>query len=367
MSGAAYATGQPLWHGRFGEGPADELLAFTVSLPFDRRLATDDLAGSRAHVRDARARRAARPTRSARSSTPRSIASRRSSPTARSRSRRPTRTSTPRSSAASPRSRAGPAPSCTPAAAATTRSRSTCASTCAARAATRSRASTRCKQVLAARAPTSRPRVALPGLHAPAAGAAGPARAPPARALLGAGARRRPLARLPRRAPTCRRSGAGALAGSSLPLDPDRRRRRARLPAPVRELARRGLRPRLRRRGAVRRDADAAAPLAHRRRDRVVVDRGVRLRPPRRRVRDRLVDAAAEEEPRHRRARARQGGPAHRRPHRLPRDAQGPAARVQPRPAGGQGAVVRRARHVRAVARRARPGCSRRSSSSKNG
>jgi argininosuccinate lyase len=44
------AEGQPLWHGRFGEGPADELLAFTVSLPFDRRLAADDLAGSRAHV-----------------------------------------------------------------------------------------------------------------------------------------------------------------------------------------------------------------------------------------------------------------------------------------------------------------------------
>jgi argininosuccinate lyase len=44
------AQGQPLWHGRFGEGPSDELLAFTVSLPFDRRLAEDDLAGSRAHV-----------------------------------------------------------------------------------------------------------------------------------------------------------------------------------------------------------------------------------------------------------------------------------------------------------------------------
>jgi argininosuccinate lyase len=43
-------VGQPLWHGRFGEGPADELLAFTVSLPFDRRLALDDLRGSRAHV-----------------------------------------------------------------------------------------------------------------------------------------------------------------------------------------------------------------------------------------------------------------------------------------------------------------------------
>jgi argininosuccinate lyase len=45
------AAGQPLWAGRFGEGPSDELLAFTVSLPFDRRLASDDLAGSRAHVR----------------------------------------------------------------------------------------------------------------------------------------------------------------------------------------------------------------------------------------------------------------------------------------------------------------------------
>jgi argininosuccinate lyase len=41
-----------LWQGRFGdEGPAEELLAFTVSLPFDRRLAADDLDGSRAHVR----------------------------------------------------------------------------------------------------------------------------------------------------------------------------------------------------------------------------------------------------------------------------------------------------------------------------
>ncbi|MHB8504224.1 MAG: argininosuccinate lyase [Acidimicrobiales bacterium] len=40
-----------LWHGRFGDGPADELLSYTSSLPFDRRLAEDDLAGSRAHVR----------------------------------------------------------------------------------------------------------------------------------------------------------------------------------------------------------------------------------------------------------------------------------------------------------------------------
>ncbi|MFP5326715.1 MAG: argininosuccinate lyase [Acidimicrobiia bacterium] len=40
-----------LWSGRFGDGPSDELLAFTVSLPFDRRLAQDDLTCSRAHVR----------------------------------------------------------------------------------------------------------------------------------------------------------------------------------------------------------------------------------------------------------------------------------------------------------------------------
>ncbi len=41
-----------LWQGRFGDaGPAEELLAFTESLSFDRRLALDDLTGSRAHVR----------------------------------------------------------------------------------------------------------------------------------------------------------------------------------------------------------------------------------------------------------------------------------------------------------------------------
>jgi argininosuccinate lyase len=40
-----------LWQGRFGEeGPAEELLAYTVSLDYDRRLAADDISGSRAHV-----------------------------------------------------------------------------------------------------------------------------------------------------------------------------------------------------------------------------------------------------------------------------------------------------------------------------
>jgi argininosuccinate lyase len=40
-----------LWSGRFQGGPSEELLAYTVSLPFDRRLAAVDLVGSRAHVR----------------------------------------------------------------------------------------------------------------------------------------------------------------------------------------------------------------------------------------------------------------------------------------------------------------------------
>jgi argininosuccinate lyase len=44
------ASGQPLWHGRFAGGPSDALLAYTVSLPFDQRLWPDDIAGSRAHV-----------------------------------------------------------------------------------------------------------------------------------------------------------------------------------------------------------------------------------------------------------------------------------------------------------------------------
>lgn len=39
-----------LWEGRISAGMADAVAEFTVSLPFDRTLARDDLAGSRAHV-----------------------------------------------------------------------------------------------------------------------------------------------------------------------------------------------------------------------------------------------------------------------------------------------------------------------------
>ena len=40
-----------LWEGRISAGMADAVADFTVSLPFDRTLAVDDLAGSRAHVK----------------------------------------------------------------------------------------------------------------------------------------------------------------------------------------------------------------------------------------------------------------------------------------------------------------------------
>ncbi|MFM9037148.1 MAG: argininosuccinate lyase [Actinomycetota bacterium] len=39
-----------LWHGRFAGGPADELMAYTSSLHFDRTLWREDIACSRAHV-----------------------------------------------------------------------------------------------------------------------------------------------------------------------------------------------------------------------------------------------------------------------------------------------------------------------------
>ncbi len=48
---AGAGGGKTLWHGRFAGGPASEMMAFTASLPFDERLAQDDIAGSRAHAR----------------------------------------------------------------------------------------------------------------------------------------------------------------------------------------------------------------------------------------------------------------------------------------------------------------------------
>lgn len=51
MSGAdEHQAGKALWHGRFSVAPAAELMAYTASLSFDRELWADDIAGSIAHV-----------------------------------------------------------------------------------------------------------------------------------------------------------------------------------------------------------------------------------------------------------------------------------------------------------------------------
>ena len=182
------------------------------------------------------------------------------------------------------------------------------------------------------------------GLHAPAARAAGDARPPPAR--VGRDARARPRAVRVRggaggavaaRRRSARRLDAAAAAAAERDAELDRRRRRPRLRA----------RLPLRRRGAVH------APLADRRGARALDDERVRLRAAPRGRRDRLVDHAAEAEPRRRRARARQGGHGDRPADRAARDGEVAAARLRPRPAGGQAAGLRRAPRRRRRARRA--------------
>ncbi len=44
------AQARTLWHGRFTGGPSESLLAYTVSLPYDQRMWRDDIAGSKGHV-----------------------------------------------------------------------------------------------------------------------------------------------------------------------------------------------------------------------------------------------------------------------------------------------------------------------------
>ena len=50
MSEKNVSEGAALWHGRFDAAPADELMAYTESLSFDQRLWPDDIVGSKAHV-----------------------------------------------------------------------------------------------------------------------------------------------------------------------------------------------------------------------------------------------------------------------------------------------------------------------------
>src|SRR5690348_5892785 len=49
-AGGKDAQGQSMWGGRFSVKPAELMQAINVSIGFDRRLAAQDLAGSRAHA-----------------------------------------------------------------------------------------------------------------------------------------------------------------------------------------------------------------------------------------------------------------------------------------------------------------------------
>ena len=49
--GAPVTSGATLWHGRFAAGPAEALSALSDSLPFDRRMFAEDIAASRAHTK----------------------------------------------------------------------------------------------------------------------------------------------------------------------------------------------------------------------------------------------------------------------------------------------------------------------------
>ena len=143
--------------------------------------------------------------------------------------------------------------------------------------------------------------------------------------------------------------GAGALAGVN--FDTDRRAVAAELgfARGGRELDRRRLQPRLRARLPGRGGHLRHPPVAAGRRDRAVVQRGVRLLRGLRRLGLGLVDHAPEEESRRRRAAARQGAAGGRQPGRAARRDARPAADLQQGHAGGQGAAVRLLRHARAV------------------
>ena len=140
--------------------------------------------------------------------------------------------------------------------------------------------------------------------------------------------------------------GAGALAGSTLPLDPEATAHELGFAVRRGQLDRRGERPRLRGRVPLRRRHDRRPPVPAGRGGRAVVEPRVPLGRPVRRLLDRVLDHAAEEEPRRRRAGPRQVRPADRSPDRPARHAEGPAAGLRPRPAGGQGAGLRRGRHA---------------------
>ena len=182
------------------------------------------------------------------------------------------------------------------------------------------------------------------GIHAPSAWPAHPARSPPAGARLDGPARCRPYRRCPgphEPVPSRRRSD-----GRYAPSDrPRTHREPARLPRSCSERDGRGQHARPPVRGGQRLRHRHDPPVPPGGGDGGVVEPGVSLHPSGRRLRHRLLHHAAEAQPRRRRARPRQVGPRVRQSHRAADHGEGPAARLQPRPAGRPRRPVRRHRH----------------------
>ena len=138
--------------------------------------------------------------------------------------------------------------------------------------------------------------------------------------------------------------GAGAVAGSGFPLDREGVARALGFAQPMHNsIDATGSRD-FSDGGRLRAGHLGRAPVAHRRRDRALVDARVRLHDAERRIFDQLVDDAAEEEPGRGRARARQV----RAPDRLRHDPAGarkePGLRLRARSARGQAPDLRRLR-----------------------
>ena len=212
-----------------------ELLAFTVSLPFDQRLADDDIAGSRA----ARPRPACAPASSRRKRPMRS-----SVRSTRSRSSWPTGTftfePTDEDIHTAIERRVTELAGAAGAKLHTGRSRNDQVATALRLYAKRSltdvaRLVLDLQRVLLDRAAEAGP-VVPARLHPPAAGAAGAAVAPPARARLGARPRRRSAARVTRAGSTSRRSAPAR--------SPARRSRSTRMASPTTSASRAGSRTR---------------------------------------------------------------------------------------------------------------------------
>ena len=342
--GGARAT--KVWAGRLSAPTSDRVEAYTSSLAVDRRLGADDVAGlarSRAHAaQHRRAHRRAASRHRQRDCAP-SPPSCRAMP---SQCRRATRTSTRRSSAGSSSWPVRWRACCTPGAAATTRWPPTCACGLGAPARTCCVAVAGLQEALR-RARRRAPHSTDARVHPPAARPGRVARAPPAG--LRRDVRSRCAAARAPRVPACDELplGSGALAGSTLPLDRDRVAHELGFG----RIAANSMDAVADRDFAVEITAACALTMVHCSRlgEELVLWSSAEFGfvEPARQPRHRLVADAAEEERGRRRACPGQERTGHRRPGRAAHGAQGPAAHLQPRPAGGQGAALRRRRHHR--------------------